>query len=239
MASYCIQNSLNSKILGHYPQVKDIQYHCNVWEEPKFIEHVHFQNVNFEPITASAVLYSSSKPTDLISVTGMGFTRKLLLSGKFKKIITRSRKSGLQFFKSPIIHKNKKIEDYWVLNMYEINMEFIDFKNSKIFLMKGISTILKELEVKNYDHFKEIKKEIDKRGYPFNILIDRFSLISNPTDDFFTLLNVEGGVKYLVSEKLKQEIEEAGCTGIEFMPSKLKLTDWLQRGERDKVYGKP
>ncbi|MEG2334861.1 hypothetical protein [Chryseobacterium sp.] len=43
--------------------------------------------------------------------------------------------------------------------------------------------------------------------------------------DFLTLNKVEGGIQYLVSEKLKQEIEDAGCTGIEFQPSYLSLNE--------------
>jgi hypothetical protein len=55
---------------------------------------------------------------------------------------------------------------------------------------------------------------------------------------FFALLNVEGGVKYIVSEKGRREIEENNCTGIEFQPIELSLTEWLQGGEREKMYGK-
>ena len=50
---------------------------------------------------------------------------------------------------------------------------------------------------------------------------------------------VEGGIKYIVSEKLKIEIESAGCTGIEFQPIELSLDEWLMpRGEREKIYDK-
>ena len=52
------------------------------------------------------------------------------------------------------------------------------------------------------------------------------------------LQNVQGSVKYVVSEKLKKEIEEANCTGIEFQPVELSITEWLHGGEREKIYGK-
>ncbi|MEH3112547.1 hypothetical protein [Pedobacter terrae] len=51
-------------------------------------------------------------------------------------------------------------------------------------------------------------------------------------------MDVEGGVKYIVSEQLKKEIEEPGCTGIEFMPTDLSLNEWLQGGARERIYGK-
>src|SRR5215217_8163820 len=119
MKYFFINNSLNPKVLGHYPQVKSIKQNCDLWDEPKFIEHIEFVKVNFQAITANAVLHPKSKPTDLINVSGMGFTRKLLMSGELKKILENNRKSGLQFFKSNLI-KEIEIDDYWVLNMYEI-----------------------------------------------------------------------------------------------------------------------
>ena len=57
------------------------------------------------------------------------------------------------------------------------------------------------------------------------------------TDDFITIKYAEGGIQYLVSEKLKHEIEDAGCTGIEFQPSEISFNDWLST-EREKIYGK-
>jgi len=59
------------------------------------------------------------------------------------------------------------------------------------------------------------------------------------TEDFFALRYVSGGAGYYVSEKLKKEIETAGCTGIEFQPSELRYNEWLAPGgEREKIYGK-
>lgn len=61
----------------------------------------------------------------------------------------------------------------------------------------------------------------------------------NVNQDFFVLLHVEGVAKYIASEKLKNEIEHAGCTGIEFQSVELTLDEWLaQEGPREKIYGK-
>ncbi len=53
--------------------------------------------------------------------------------------------------------------------------------------------------------------------------------------DFFVLRYSFGGM-FFVSEKLKEEIETAECTGIEFKPSYLSYQEW--RTEREKIYGK-
>jgi hypothetical protein len=238
MNFFSISNSLNPKVLGHYPQVKEIKQNCNVWNEPKFIEHINFERVSFNPITANAVLYSSSKLTDLISISGMGFTRKLLLSGRLKKILERNSVGGLQFFQSNLIYKNEEINDYWILNSFDINMHFIDIQSSNFVWRKRKEvggTYLAEVNFNSLDEF--IRKIIDD-NLEGKLYINKIKIHEGVTEDFFTLLNVEGGVKYIVSEKLKQEIEDAGCTGIEFQPVELSINEWLNGGEREKVYGK-
>lgn len=235
MNYYSIRNSLNPKILGHYPQVKGIKHNCHVWSEPRFIEHVHFKKVDFEPITANAILYPSSKPTDLISATGMGFTRKLLVSDKLKEIIRESRAGGVDFYPSPLIHKNEYINGYWVVNSFEIDMAFVDIEKSKVVCRKEEDgTYLVDVSFTSVDEF--IRK-IEAEGLEGKLYLDSIEIKKNVNADFFTLLYVAGGVKYIVSEKLKKEIEDAGCTGIEFMPATLSLNEWLHN-ERAKIYGK-
>ncbi|CAH0337537.1 hypothetical protein FVB9288_03304 [Flavobacterium sp. CECT 9288] len=238
MKYYCITNSGNKKIVGTHSQVQQAIYHCDIWDDDKFIDRVDFVKTDFEPITANAILMKKAKLTDLLSADIIGFSSKLLMSGKLKSILENNRKTGLQFCKSPVVYKNEMIEDYWTLNLYEVNSEFIDFNKSEIFLMDGLFDKIKKLPITNIEEYEKEKMQIDKIGYPSNIYIERFVLNDNLPEDFFVLRQVEGGVKYMVSEKLKQKIEEAGCTGIEFMPSELKLTEWLHGGEREKIYGK-
>jgi hypothetical protein len=239
MNFYTIQNSLNKRIIGHYPQTKSINYNCDVWDDSQFIEHIHFTKIDFEPITANAILHPKSKQTDLIDAnSAMGFSKKLLISEKLKEVLERNRKTGMQFFQAPIIHNNIIIENYWVLNMYEINLELIDFQKSKIYETKHTFDLERELKIESYEHFNRVINETNIKGYPFGIIIKEIVLKREHNFDFFALLNVEGGVKYITSTKLKQEIEDAGCTGIEFQPIELSLNEWLQGGEREKVYGK-
>ncbi|MDY0986682.1 hypothetical protein SOM12_04590 [Flavobacterium sp. CFBP9031] len=237
MKFYSIKSSLNSKVLGHYPQVKDIKYNCDVWDEPKFIEHTHFAKINFVPITANAILHDKAKITDLINVSGMGFTNKLLVSNKLKGIFEHYRKTGLQFYESNLIHKNHEVDNYWVLNFFESGMHFINFNSSQIYLTENTFDKVRELDIKNFNEYLNMKEIIDEEGYPKGIFIEKFTLVNNVDEDFFFLTNVQGGVSYIVSEKLKINLEEENCTGIEFMPIEIQLSEWLHGGERDKIYG--
>lgn len=225
MKYYSIRESLDKKIIGTYPQVVHANHNCHVWDEPKFIGQVQFKKIDYEPITSNAILEKKARPTDLISSRSIGFTLKLLLSGKLKRIIEKYSKNKCQFFQAPVIFKDYLINDYWLLSPYNFNMEFIDYHKSAISVrvrrIEG-GTESKPLKADDYKEFMSIinnhkeKKEI--------VSIDNIILKDNVNEDFF-LLNHR--LSYIVSEKLKKEIENAQCTGIEFMPIEMKLTEWL------------
>lgn len=63
-------------------------------------------------------------------------------------------------------------------------------------------------------------------------------MMDKVSSEVLILRNVEGRVRYLASQKLKEEVEKAGLTGIEFQPVVVPSADWLQGGHRKKVYGK-
>jgi hypothetical protein len=239
MNFYQIKHSLNNKIVGIYPQVEEAVYHCDVWNDPRFVDRVNFMKTDFEPITADAILRKKAKLTDFISASNMGFTLKLLFSEKLKGIIQKNRRSGLQFYQTRLIYKDEYVHDYWVLNPYQIDMQHIDFKSSEVFLMENTFTKVEQLSVSSIEDFNNEKEKISKKGYPFSIRIDNIKITKDTSVDFFVLLDVPGGAAYIVSEKLKDEMEEAGCTGIEFMPIGLSINEWLASGgERERIYGK-
>ena len=239
MKFFCLKESLNNKIVGIYPQVEDANYQCDIWTEPKFVDRVNFIKTDFVPLTATAILRERGKLTDLISAGIVGFSLKLLMSGKLKKSIQAYRTSGLQFYQSAVLFDEGEVSDYWVLNPFEINMEFIDYSRSEIFKMKNTFDKVERLDIQSINDFIEQKSKIEFQGYPLSILIDKIKLVENIDQDFFTLLNVEGGVKYIVSERLREHIELEGLTGIEFMPVELSLNEWHGKGgERERIYGK-
>jgi hypothetical protein len=72
--------------------VESVHNNCHVWDEPKFVEHINFEKVDFEPIYSNAILHKKSKQTDFIQCVSMGFSSKLLISGKLKAILENNRK---------------------------------------------------------------------------------------------------------------------------------------------------
>ena len=166
------------------------------------------------------------------------FSRKLLLIGKLKKIIERNRNKGLQFYSSNLIYKNEEVRDYWVLNSFEIDIHFVDIEKSNFVWRKRKDeggTFLSDIKFNSLDEF--IKK-LEEHNLEGKLYLNKIKIKEETTENFFTLLNVEDGVKYIVSEKLMKEIEDAACNGIEFQPTELSYNEWIiPRGEREKMYG--
>ncbi|WP_374172155.1 hypothetical protein [Flavobacterium tructae] len=238
MKYYFINNSLNNKIVGDYNQVQGAQHHCDIWEDPNFIDKIDFIKINFQPIVSNAILSRKAKLTDLINAQTIGFSLRLLISNKLKDILEKYSKEKGQFFRSPVIYQNKKIDEYWIFHPYFFESSSIDYLGSKILIRKRKpegGTFLEKIKLENDDDFKiqNLVKNEDDFIYISNLKIKKDFL-----SDFFLLLNTENGIGYIVSEKLKKEIENAGCTGIEFQPVELSLIEWLHGGEREKIYGK-
>ena len=74
--------------------------------------------------------------TDLIYLQDTGFTFTKLISGKLKSILERQRNNGLQFIQCSVFKDDIEYKDYWLLNMYEFNQEYIDIENSTIYYEK-------------------------------------------------------------------------------------------------------
>ena len=235
MQFYEIRHSLNEKIVGSYPQAEEAKHNCNVWDEPLFIKNFYFEKIEITPIVSNAILKNNSKLTDLISIPVMGFSNKLLISGKLKKIIEKYKESGIQYFQSGVYHKNRFFEDYWVMNIFEFNNEYIDFEKTEFSLRirkKGGGTELKKININSTDELSE-KIAFHKKKQEI-VKAERVFIRTKINDNFFVLKN---SIKYIVSENLKKEIEESGCTGIEFTPVEMTLNEWLF-SEREKIYGK-
>lgn len=242
MRYYSIQFTLNPKLRGSNDYIKDyklkIPNNKLYWEEPKFIGNIRNQKIDFQPYLLDIVLYPEAKLNDLI-MDGGPIPMKLIISSKLKEIIQSHRKTGMQFFNITLMKKSITYNNFWLLNMYEFNQEYIDFKNCEIIQrMKkdGGGTTPVQLDIENVIEFENaIEKAKEKLE---TITIEKISL-EKGEEHFFTLRNVAGGIGYFVSETLKQKIEDAGCTGIEFQPIELSYNEWTAPGgEREKIYGK-
>lgn len=235
MAFYSINSSSNEKVLGNYPQIKGEKHNCHVWDNEKFIDRLEFKKIKFTPITSNAILYSKSNLTDLINISSIGFGRKMLIRRKLKSILDSHNKDDIRFYESNLIQDGKEITGYWITNPIRSRLEFIDSKKSKVFLIKNYINTINELNLTSLEEFLKEKAKIE---YPFSLLIKNISIKKNINSDFFILTDISGGIKYVVSKKVKNQIQNKNCTGIEFQPINLELNEWLTSIKRIEKYGK-
>lgn len=227
MNYYRIRHSTDRKIVGKFTQINEVKHRCRV-DDKRFIDSVFFEKASFDPITSIGILDKKAKITDLISTSGQGYTAKLLTSGKLKSLIEIHQKSGLEFFKSPIIYGEEELDDYWVMSPFETHPEFINYKDSHIQSRRRKAeggTILVDLEVGSYRDFNELQKRerVDR-----NILqVSKIKLIENLSEHFFILRSIEGGFGYFVSEKMKNDMVAMNITGVAFQPSHLTFNEWV------------
>lgn len=241
MKYFAIEYSLNEKIMGKIEQVKEYRHNCHVWDNPNFIDRFPFQKIENIPILSNLHLYSSSKLTDVIMAGGIGFSfGSMVISDELKSVFDNFNSYGVQFFPTYLLHKNKKIDNYWQSHIYDIPYDFIDFNNTDILLKDRDEN--RNLTKKYLDKMKskeDFLKFSESMKYPKMIYLTNINFLKEMNYDYFFLRYFENnGSLGIVSERLKEEIENKGCTGIEFRPIELSLQEWLQGGEREKNYGK-
>jgi hypothetical protein len=227
---------MNTKIVGKFFQSETIALNYGNIDNPKLLNNMYFQKVDFDPIVPIPILHKKAKVTDLVSCVNATSAGQLIISKKLKNIIEKHRTKGLQFFKTSIIKEDIEYDDYFSLNMYETNNEFIDFSKTTIIYRKYNPKKMNETELIKVDSIVEFNSLIDNRNILDEISLNNICIKNDVSEDLFM---IKYGVKHIVSESLKKEIEDAGCTGIEFQPVELSYNEWTAPGgEREKKYGK-
>ncbi len=241
MKYYSLEFGINETVLGNREQVKSYENHCHIWEDPLFIDRFVSTKIDLMPKLSVPVLQANSKITDFITTTGIGFSDgSMVFNSKIKKIFEQHNCYAIQFFPTYLLKKSLKHEDYFQNHFYDCPYQELDFKKTEIFLKNSESRkvdFAKRLEISDV---KEFKATIESLSYPNTLSIKNAVFIDSMNYDFFRLLYFEnGGVRGIVSNNLKNELERQGCSGIEFRPIDLSLETWYASSERENKYGKP
>lgn len=242
---YFIRDSMNTKIVGKFFQSETIAWNYGNIDNPRLLNNIYFEKIDFNPIVPIPILHKKAKITDLISCVNATSSGQLIISEQLKNIISKYRTDGLQFFTTSIIKDNLEYNNFYALNMYKFNNDYIDFTKSVIIhnrkaddYKSSFMTVEEQINFENFQQFDEKRIQVWSSREEI-ILIEKLKLhIENIKEDFFMIKYVFGGTLF-VSDKLKKEIEDAGCTGIEFQPIELSYNEWTAPGgERERVYGK-
>tara|TARA_R110001583_G_scaffold60219_13_gene179046 strand:- start:397 stop:1122 length:726 start_codon:yes stop_codon:yes gene_type:complete len=237
---FSIHNSLDERITGKLPQVKEVVHNCHVWDDPNFIDRFPFKKIETVPILSNAVLFAEAEQTDLIETGGIGFSYgSMLISNRLKNLLEKHKCHGVQFFPASLIHKNKKIENYWQSHIYDIPYGFLDFDEIDLLLKdrdENGKPIKRYLERMGKDDFLNLKESLK---YPKMLFLKNLSFNEEMDLDYFFLPNMEGTGYGIVSERLRKEMDKQNINGIEFKPIEVELNNWLgPHGLRKDIYGK-
>lgn len=222
MKYFRIYNSSEVEEVGSVPQSHDAIVNFDIYGEMSGY-HLHFQEALNETLWPIPKLSSRAKKTDLISVSFMSLSNKLLVSQKLYSVLIDGKIDGLQFIKSKLLFKRHE-EDYWIINPYKNCISVLDLEKSEFAYLKSIGSLEKE-EI----HFKtlnDLREAFDKNKFNPKehnlsthrpLIIDKIAIRNNLSNDFFALSPLNyGGIGYFVSERFKDEIEKKDCTGIVF-----------------------
>lgn len=183
--------------------------------EPVPVNHPkHLWTQPFGPLVdvylPEPVLHPNTKPSDLLSTTA---TWRLVMSERLKTIIERNASPGLFEFLEMKVHFLDRTLSYWMLNPLEYNMEVVDFAKSTLWKCGAGNQQIEQIEVADLASFDKLRKDYTM---PERLSITKLVLLKGLNTDYLQLRNVPGA-GYLVSERLKDAIEAAGCTGLRFI----------------------
>lgn len=221
MKYYSIQNSANKKILGIHEPYKKVIHTVSVNDSIHLGKHF-LGLVNYVPEIPILELKSEAKILDLmIGPSAIGFTNKLIVSSKLKEILEENNATKIQFFELNLIKNGKNIEGYFVMHPTKENLDSVDFKNSDIYISNAVQSIDK-VGIKSVLHFQQLREDLQTNGYKGRsialLFIENLILKKEIERNLIYLNHLRNYGPFLVSEKLKNEIEKNNCTGIEFLP---------------------
>jgi hypothetical protein len=218
MKFFLVAYSSEEKTIGFFPQVSQGKVPVSV-DDPRFLSAFMSKKTSAETVLPEYILYKKARLTDLVSVSFPGSTGNLAVSLRLASIVQKSRHTGLEFLPTKLHAHLRQVEDIIILHPYEYAFKFLDLQNTRIAHRK---TPDQNLHFANSEELvarlKADEIQVLKSPMGFTpIFLHSFGVKADAEIDCFSLRNLKnGGIGLVVSEKLKDQITDAGCTGLEF-----------------------
>ncbi len=208
---YQILYSTNSAEVGPtFPQSQKGEHLISV-EDQRHLWKQPIGKFRSDVVIPKSILHSSAKLTDYISSSVISL--RLIVSDKLKQILEANITIGdCEFFPTVIIQKKKEY-DYWIVNPIVFRIQLVDFPRSELWVTNGVGSRIRGIQITDYNDYLESSKQLHISE---GITLYNVSFLDNMKENLVVLRFVEGGIGFYVSDKVKTEIEEAGCTGLIF-----------------------
>lgn len=151
---------------------------------------------------------------------------RLYVNERTRRIIEEYNLTEHQYVKATFKTKTNDLLPYYYLHIPLPGVEkYIDYKNST-FYKDGPLRILGDIDINSKEEFEAKEKEEQKKSRLIFIKIRdiAFTKDFNPTIDILRLLFIDATYKNLVSERLKNRLEQENVTGIVFKEYPFKIS---------------
>ena len=198
--------------LGYYPQTKGIFGPYNFNDPDSVYYAIHRDPVGRLWVPEGFNMRPSAKWTDIIMTAEISYPA-LVVSAAFLDIITSAQHPpGLEYFPIKLVKKGEE-RVYYIIIINPGIAYAINFALSDFILISTTSAETTPIEINNLAEYIQIKNS-DKSPY-LNIRNLKFDF-SNIAYDIFRLPRGSNFIRYIVSETLKERVEQAGLKGIRF-----------------------
>lgn len=214
---YKLTPSVDTKVIGNVNSQTEDAIFPQILDGQLFSRDIFLKKIDnpLTVLTPNAILTKNARLTDVIGGASTAIVGQMIISNRLKLILEGVNDAKVQFFPLSVIEKEITHINYWLICAYDTDMEFINYAQSKIELVGLGSQKIKDVLIQDYKHFDSLIKEMQ---LPERLSITKVSLIDQCNKDLLVLSWVEGGIGFYVSKKIKSEIENSGCTGIQFSP---------------------
>ena len=220
---YRIEPSWDEKVTGiDDAQSSSAIYPVNIWD-PIYINQWGHTLIPDYVVLPIPKIKAKANLTDLMSVFFTGSGGRLTISNRLKEILKKNSHENIHFIPLTIYYKKKYLTNYWLTNILSFdNAEVVNYNMSLVYLQYSGENEHINQAIKSYnEHLIARKKNAEaKPDIPAFTLIEKLYFKNSLRNNLCTVefINIYPMSEYFVSEKLKAEIESAGCTGIEFHP---------------------
>lgn len=212
MRYFRLHEEHNEKIVGVYPQSTE----CKIGDiqQSEIFQKIQNQE-DFELPTPK--LRNKAKPTSLLSVVAIP-SNFLTVDSALVEFFTKFSTDPNKTWKIKVVHKSNILELYNLMYIpNSLGEEIIDFSKSSFYEGAFANWRYKggEIEIKSLNQWKEIKENLkqERKVIKYNHLTINLSRIETDLIRVSCQYFLNG---YIVSERLKTAMEEAGFTGIIF-----------------------
>jgi hypothetical protein len=226
--------------------IKGYVHKCNINDLRFLGNQDNRSKVDFEPIIPDIIINEREHIPDFLSAGGM-LSPRLIVSSRLKYLLEKSCETEcMEYFAITLFQSKKKVDGYWITNLMSFSDESLDFERSTftvnidipiknkygVYVETSRSTKIRKFE--NLFEFQKVKEEGWGKGVS---IYPEKPFIKESENRLILLFDKVPILGIIISEELKEEMEEIGLKGIEFKPLEIPDEEWGgPNGLRKKFY---